>query len=33
VDFKVVKTEEGSTGVSRGCETARNKGVIPPVVQ
>jgi OmpA-OmpF porin, OOP family len=32
VDFKIVKTEEGNTGVARGCETARNKGVIPPVV-
>ncbi len=33
VEFKIVKTEEGNTGVARGCETARNKGVIPPVVQ
>ncbi len=33
VEFKVVKTEEGMTGVERGCETARSKGVIPPVVQ
>ena len=33
VEFKVVKTEEGMTGVERGCETARNKGVIPPPVQ
>lgn len=32
VEFKIVKTDEGNTGVSRGCETARNKGVIPPVV-
>ncbi len=32
VDFKIVKTEEGSTGVSRGCDAARTKGVIPPVV-
>lgn len=33
VEFKVVKTEEGMTGVERGCETARSKGVISPVVQ
>ena len=33
VEFKVVKTEDGLTGVERGCETARGKGVIPPVVQ
>jgi len=33
VEFKVVKTEEGLTGVERGCETARSKGVIPPPVQ
>ena len=33
VDFKVVKTEDGLTGVERGCETARGKGVIPPAVQ
>jgi outer membrane protein OmpA-like peptidoglycan-associated protein len=33
VEFKIVKTDEGNTGVSRGCETARSKGVIPPVVQ
>ena len=32
VEFKIVKTDEGNTGVARGCETARNKGVIPPVV-
>jgi OmpA-OmpF porin, OOP family len=32
VEFKIVKTEEGNTGVARGCETARTKGVIPPVV-
>jgi OOP family OmpA-OmpF porin len=32
VEFKVVKTEEGSTGVKRGCEAARAKGVIPPPV-
>jgi len=33
VEFKIVKTEEGDTGVARGCETARAKGVIPPVVR
>ena len=33
VEFKVVKTEEGSTGVERGCEAARAKGVVPPPVQ
>ena len=33
VEFKIVKTEEGNTGVARGCEAARSKGVIPPVVQ
>jgi outer membrane protein OmpA-like peptidoglycan-associated protein len=33
VDFKVVKTEDGSTGVSRGCDAARSKGVIPPPVR
>jgi outer membrane protein OmpA-like peptidoglycan-associated protein len=33
VEFKIVKTEEGDTGVSRGCDTARSKGVIPPVVR
>jgi len=33
VEFKVVKTEEGMTGVERGCETARAKGVMPPPVQ
>jgi len=33
VEFKIVKTEEGDTGVARGCETARSKGVIPPVVR
>jgi OmpA-OmpF porin, OOP family len=32
VEFKVVKTEDGETGVERGCETARNKGVFPPKV-
>ncbi|MEP7049880.1 MAG: OmpA family protein [Pseudomonadota bacterium] len=33
VEFKVVKTEDGLTGVERGCETARAKGVMPPAVQ
>jgi outer membrane protein OmpA-like peptidoglycan-associated protein len=33
VEFKIVKTEEGNTGVARGCETAKSKGVYPPVVQ
>ena len=33
VDFKVVKTEDGTTGVSRGCDAARAKGVIPPPVR
>ncbi len=33
VEFKVVKTEEGMTGVDRGCDAARQKGVVPPVVQ
>jgi len=32
VEFKIVKTEEGNTGVARGCETARSKGVVPPAV-
>ncbi len=32
VEFKVVKTEDGSTGVDRGCEAARLKGVMPPAV-
>ena len=32
VEFKVVKTDEGATGVARGCEEARAKGVVPPVV-
>ncbi len=33
VEFKVVKTEEGLTGVDRGCPGGRAKGVTPPVVQ
>jgi outer membrane protein OmpA-like peptidoglycan-associated protein len=32
VEFKVVKTEDGLTGVERGCEKARSKGVVPPPV-
>jgi len=30
VEFKVVRTEEGDTGVKRGCESARSKGITPP---
>ncbi len=30
VEFKVVRTEEGDTGVKRGCERARAAGVYPP---
>lgn len=30
VEFKVVTTESGSTGVDLGCEAARAKGVTPP---
>ena len=33
VEFKVVKTTEGATGVERGCDRARAKGVTPPPVQ
>ena len=33
VEFKVVKTDEGSTGVARGCDEARAKGVLPPTVR
>ncbi|NRA34667.1 MAG: OmpA family protein [Polyangiaceae bacterium] len=33
VEFKVVKTEDGDTGVERGCAAARSKGVIPPTVE
>jgi OmpA-OmpF porin, OOP family len=33
VEFKVVKTDEGTTGVERGCDRARAKGVVPPPVQ
>jgi outer membrane protein OmpA-like peptidoglycan-associated protein len=30
VEFKVVRTEEGETGVKRGCDAARAKGIFPP---
>ncbi|HEV8547482.1 MAG TPA: OmpA family protein, partial [Polyangiaceae bacterium] len=30
VEFKVVKTEDGETGVARGCAAATAKGVKPP---
>jgi outer membrane protein OmpA-like peptidoglycan-associated protein len=33
VDFKVVKTEDGMTGVKRGCEKARAAGLYPPEVK
>jgi hypothetical protein len=33
VEFKVVKTEDGMTGVKRGCDEARNAGIIPPPVK
>ncbi|HVU04194.1 MAG TPA: OmpA family protein [Polyangiaceae bacterium] len=33
VEFKVVKTEDGMSGVDRGCDAARAKGVFPPNVQ
>jgi outer membrane protein OmpA-like peptidoglycan-associated protein len=32
VDFAIVKTEDGSTGVERGCQRARARGVTPPHV-
>jgi outer membrane protein OmpA-like peptidoglycan-associated protein len=32
VEFKVVKTEDGDTGVSRGCPVAADKGVKPPPI-
>ncbi|MBE7484062.1 MAG: OmpA family protein [Polyangiaceae bacterium] len=32
VEFKVVKTDDGSTGAERGCERAKAKGVLPPPV-
>lgn len=33
VEFKVVKTEDGGTGVQRGCTRARGAGIIPPLVK
>jgi len=33
VEFKVVKTEDGDTGVSRGCPVASDKGVKPPPIK
>lgn len=33
VEFKIVKTEDGSTGVQRGCERARSNGIFPPHVE
>jgi OOP family OmpA-OmpF porin len=33
VEFKVVKTEDGLTGVKRGCARAAERGVSPPVVK
>jgi hypothetical protein len=33
VDFKVVKTEDGMTGVKRGCTAAREAGIFPPQVR
>jgi outer membrane protein OmpA-like peptidoglycan-associated protein len=33
VEFKVVKTEDGETGVSRGCPVASDKGVKPPPIR
>ena len=30
VEFKVVRTEEGDTGVKRGCDRARGAGILPP---
>jgi OmpA-OmpF porin, OOP family len=32
VEFKVLKTQDGSTGVELGCKRARDKGVIPAPV-
>ncbi len=32
VEFKIVKTDTGLTGVGRGCDRARAKGVFPPQV-
>jgi outer membrane protein OmpA-like peptidoglycan-associated protein len=33
VEFKVVMTQDGPTGVELGCETARKKGVVSPTAQ
>ncbi len=33
VEFKVVKTEDGLTGVKRGCPRAVERGVAPPTVK
>ncbi len=33
VEFKVVKTDEGSTNAERGCDAAKAKGVYPPKVE
>jgi outer membrane protein OmpA-like peptidoglycan-associated protein len=33
VEFKVVKTEDGLTGVKRGCARALERGVTPPAVK
>ncbi len=32
VEFKIVKTEDGTTDAERGCELARQKGVLPPEI-
>ena len=32
VEFKVVKTQDGSTGVELGCKRAASKGVVPAPV-
>jgi hypothetical protein len=32
VEFKVLKTQDGATGVELGCKRARDKGVIPAAV-
>ncbi len=33
VEFKVIKTEDGDTGVERGCDEAKQHGVYPPEVK
>lgn len=30
VEFKIVRTDKGPTGVELGCEKARSKGIVPP---